>query len=82
METSKSGVRFKYRLFNDENNVLLSSASTKGADEDGFLESTNEFIILHRPVDKNPWDAPFKLAIEYKYEPKTRRGHSEEEHCP
>jgi len=49
LDTSRSGVRVKYRLFDGDSEELLSSASAgqDGADADGYLESSNEFLVLH-----------------------------------
>lgn len=48
LDTSGSGVKVKYRLFNDAKEEILSSASAgQDSDDDGFLESASEFVILH-----------------------------------
>lgn len=41
--------------------------------------SASEFVILHRPVGKDPEEAPFKLKIEYRHAPKTRTNQDEYE---
>jgi len=67
----------KYRLLNDENVEVLSSArpGQEDADADGFVSSANEFIILHRPEGKEPSEAPFKLRLEYKYDGRAKEAH-------
>jgi hypothetical protein len=41
-------VTVKYRLYDDESKELLTSAGQdEGADPDGFVESANDFLILH-----------------------------------
>jgi hypothetical protein len=83
LDTSRSGALVKYRLTDDESNELLSSASAgQDADEDGFLESASEFIIVHQPAGKEPSDAPFKLKLEYKHVKRGLEDHDREERCP
>lgn len=83
LDTSRSGVSVKYRLFNDESEELLSSASAgQDADADGFLESASEFVILHQPQGKEAADAPFKLKLEYKHDRHALEGHDLDERCP
>jgi hypothetical protein len=50
LDTSRSGVRVKYRLLSDDAKELLTSVGADledGADPDGFVESVNEFLLLH-----------------------------------
>jgi hypothetical protein len=48
LDTSQSGAKVKYRLFDDESRELLTSAGQDdGADPDGFVESANDFLLLH-----------------------------------
>lgn len=83
VDTSQSGVLAKYRLLNDQREVLLSSASSGSADadEDGFIAQVSEFLILHRPTEQAASESPFKLEFEYKHDPQAREA-QEEGACP
>lgn len=83
VDTSRSGVLAKYRLLNDQREVLLSSASSGSADADadGFIAQASEFLILHRPTERPASESPFRLEFEYKHDPVAREA-QEEGACP
>jgi hypothetical protein len=47
---------------------LVSSSLRSDSNPDGFLNSASEVLILHRPKDMDPKEAPFTLLLEYSHE--------------
>mmetsp|Transcript_21053 Transcript_21053/g.32592 ORF Transcript_21053/g.32592 Transcript_21053/m.32592 type:complete len:167 (+) Transcript_21053:1621-2121(+) len=67
VDTVQSGVLVKYRVLDHDYNEILSSKShSSDADEDGYLESGSDLVLLHQPVGREAGDAPFTLLLEYK----------------
>jgi hypothetical protein len=67
VDTEGSGAAVKYRLFNDQQDELLTSTDYEAdADQDGFVGSGSEITIAHAPSGKEPEEAPFTLQLEYK----------------
>jgi hypothetical protein len=68
LDTSLSGSLVKYRLIDNQKTELVSSSLRSDSNPDGFLNSASEVLILHRPKDMDPKEAPFTLLLEYSHE--------------
>ena len=81
-DTSESGVLVKYRLFDYQNQELLTSVGEAAADADGFMGSATEIDVLHQPEHMDPFDNPYTLMLEYKYSPHGGKNHEISSSCP
>ena len=82
VDTNQSGALVKYRLLNDQKAELLSSVgSPQDVDEDGFVDSGSEILLLHQPQYKEPSKAPFTLQLEFRHIASPKTGQSGADAC-
>lgn len=83
LDTVGSGALFKYRLLDDQDEEVLSSADyIEDADPDGFVGTGSEITLVHQPEAENPADAPYTLHLEFKHESWEDEGAGVQASCP